>query len=110
MFMKINEILNPAQIKVEAIRRGTDSGRTMIIADLDKKNPTEHIKRILQTIKDRFIEDGDARIKLLDQNPVIFNVVPEFGKDVYRVSVSFPAGMEHVQRGLITGISNFIDV
>lgn len=105
--MKINDILNTAQIKVEAVRRGTDSGRTLIIADLDTKSPVELIKRILQTLKDKFIEDSPVRFKLIDSNPVIFNIVPAIGKDFYRVSVSFPDGMESVQKSLITGISNF---
>lgn len=49
------------------------------------------------------------KIKLNEQNPVIFTVIPILGNDLYQFSVSFPEGMEHVQKSLMMGISNFVN-
>lgn len=109
MGMNIMEIVNQPQIKVEAVRKGGDKGRTLLLADLNGQNPVGHIKAVLQKIKDKFIDGEIAKIKLDERNPVIFTVIPVFGTDIYRFTVSFPEGMEHIQKSLMTGISNFVN-
>lgn len=106
--MKLNEIidLNKPQIKVEMhAKRGGDP-RLLLIQDISSENVPEQIKEIIQRIAAKYV-DGKARLKLISQNPVVFNVVPADGKDFFRFSISFPVGMDDVQKGLITSISNF---
>ncbi len=103
------EIVNPPQIKVEAVRKGGDKGRTLLLADLNGHNPVGHIKAVLQKIKDKFIDGEISKIRLDERSPVIFTVVPVLGNDVYRFTISFPEGMEDVQKSLMTGISNFVN-
>lgn len=102
------EVINPPQIKVEALRKGGGAERTLLLSDLNSQNPVGHIQSVLQKIKDKFIDGEISKIKLDERSPVIFTVVPVLGNDVYRFTVSFPEGMEHVQKSLMTGISSFV--
>ncbi len=103
------EVINPPQIKVDAIRKGGGVKRTLLLTDLNSQNPVGHIQTILQKIKDKFIDGGIAKVKLDEHNPVIFTVFPVLGNDVYRFTISFPAGMEDIQKSLMTGISKFVN-
>ncbi len=103
------EIVNQPQIKVEAVRKGGDKGRTLLLADLNGSNPVGHIKAVLQKIKDKFVDGEVTKIRLEERNPVIFTVVPRFETDVYRFTISFPKWMDDVQKSLINGISNFVN-
>ena len=107
--MNIMEIVNQPQIKVEAFRKGSNKGRTLLLADLNRQNPVAHIKEVLKKIKDKFIDEEDIKVRLEEHNPVVFTVVPRFETDVYRFTISFPKGMEDVQKSLINGISNFVN-
>ena len=106
--MKILEVLNTPEIRAEAVRKGGGKARPLIVAPLDTKHPIHQIKDILKKIKDRFIDGQVSNIKLIDQNPVIFHVVPADGEDLYKFTISFGPGTEHIQKALITGISKFM--
>jgi hypothetical protein len=107
--MNIKEIINQPQIKVETVRKGSDAGRTLLLADLNKHNPVNHIKSLLQKIKDKFIDGEILKIRLDERTPLVFTIVPRLGIDMYRFTISFPEGTEDIQKSLMTGISNFVN-
>lgn len=106
--MKLTEIinLNKPQVKVEAHSKSGGNPRTLLLTDINTEKVVEQIKEIVFRISSKYIT-GNVNLKLIDTAPLAFNMVPDEGNDFYRFVISLPAGMDEVQKGLITAISSF---
>lgn len=108
--MNIMEVLNQPQIKIDALKKGGNSApRKLIMTPLDLKDPVSHISTILKQLSSKFIDGRVQNIKVIDEHPLIFNIVPEEGADYYQVTAVIPANLDGVQKGLITSIERFMN-
>ncbi len=100
--MNVTKLNNGAAIKVEVVSVKTGKAQLLVLLRMDGK-PDIQIKDVLKTIKDR-IGDADSKVKLIDRNPVVFNLIVPNTPTFYRFTISFDKGQEAYQKGLITSI------
>ncbi|QDJ96393.1 hypothetical protein Xoosp13_207 [Xanthomonas phage Xoo-sp13] len=102
--MNINEILDldAPQIKVDVrTKSGNGASRTLLRVDIDKSNPHAHLNQIIKKISDKFI-DSETTLKVIDTNPLIFNLIPRNGIDLFQFTVSITPELEHLQKAFMT--------
>jgi hypothetical protein len=107
--MKISHLLNDPKIKIVIKNIKSDSvERVLTLQDLDLSNPLIQIKLLLHKIKTKFFDGGLKNIKILNDDPFVFNLIPEFGTEYFQVTISFPKNMSTIRNTLINSITSFL--
>lgn len=108
--MKLNELFdqNPPMIKVSMCRRKSDKKQSLIVSNINAENAVVQVYDVMHKIIDKYISKDVASfsVKLIDRNPVTFNIISPTANEFFEFIVSFPSGMDDVQNALITKIGS----
>ncbi len=106
--MKLIELFNPntPMIKVAMCRRKSDAKQPLIVTNINPDDAVSQVNAIMQKVRDKYLSNDPAEfaVKLVDTDPVVFNVISPTASDYFQFTVSFPDGMEDAQKALITKI------
>lgn len=108
--MKLNELTNPnvdaAMIKVTRRRRNSEKAQNLIMGHLNRKTAVEQVHQVMDQIRDKYLADDPAEfsVKIVEQQPVIFNIISPTANDYFQFTINFPDGMEAIARALLDKI------
>lgn len=106
--MKLNELLNvnTPMIKVTRRRRNSNSSQNLIMGNINRDNAVDQVHSIIDRVMKKYLSDDPAEfaVKMVDTNPIIFNIIAPTAADYFQFTVSFPEGMEDIQKALIEKI------
>jgi hypothetical protein len=109
--MKLNELTNPnvnaAMIKVTRRRRNSEKSQNLIMGHLNRKTAVDQVHGVMNQIMNKYLADDPAEfsVKIVEQQPVIFNIISPTANDYFQFTINFPDGMEEIARALLDKIS-----
>lgn len=95
--MKLLELFNndAPLLKVWLKRRKGSAAQTLIVGNLNLENINGQIQNAIARITAKFMDDVTPfNVKLIDDNPVTFNIIAPNSDEYFQFHVAFPEGMD----------------